>query len=267
MRKVTLFLILGVFTMLGERGSAQESGLSRLTSGEIEGPVIVVDLVKFKPGGEAQYNNYDDNADKALASIGAEVVFRGNAIDIEGQPENEWDRVTFRKYPSAGKVLEMAQSPIYAKGIPDRMVAVAKNIVYAFSGELPRFNDEEPAQYHPMKVIEKPDSEETVFMLNLLRFKPDGGREQYFTQYAVKMQTLMQSSHGGPVMLLKGVTPVFAEEEIDQLILIQYPSMMLFRDMVYGPEYKEVAHLRTDAIELGGLHAFKFREKPAKDER
>ena len=49
---------------------------------------------------------------------------------------------------------------------------------------------------------------------------------------------------------------MIADEEVQRLILVMYPSVESFRDMITSQEYQDVAHFRTDAIELGLLWPF-----------
>ena len=68
--------------------NAQESsapgGLAFLAQTDWEGPVTVIDLVKFKPGGEISYDEYDALAETKLKSLGGEVIFRGYSKPFEG---------------------------------------------------------------------------------------------------------------------------------------------------------------------------------------
>jgi hypothetical protein len=57
-----------------------------------------------------------------------------------------------------------------------------------------------------------------VVMLNLLRFRPDGGRETYQGQ------------------------------AWDMVVLVRYPSRQHFAAMTRDPDYREHAHLRSDAL-------------------
>ena len=77
---------------------AQQPGLAYLAESDREGPVTLIDLVKFKPGGEASYEKYDALAEKKLTSLEGEVTFRGSSIPIEGRDYTSWDRVTLRSY-------------------------------------------------------------------------------------------------------------------------------------------------------------------------
>ncbi len=96
-----------------------------------------------------------------------------------------------------------------------------------------------------------------VVMLNLLKFKPDGGRERY-TEYGLAT---------GPLLAKVGGKPIFAGEpaelligkgehkDWDLMILVEYPRRQSLIDMVGSPEYQAIAHLRTESLERSVLCA------------
>ena len=211
-----------------------------------------MDLVKFKPDGAARYAIYDEIAEAKLKDLGGEVIFRGVAANVPPLPSDEWDRVTFRKYPSMQAVMDMGSSKEYQGAFPNRLASVEKSFVYAFSGEMPSFDEGSKPRTHPMGVVPAPATSDTVYMLNMLRFKKDGGERKFFLEYG--------APRGGhkpdPVLILKGIGAVIADEVVDRLILVRYPSSEVFRGMITSPEYRAVSHLRTEAIELGLIWPF-----------
>ncbi len=230
--------------------AAQQGGLGALAESGVEGPVVVVDLVKFKPDGAARYAIYDKIAEAKVKDLGGEVIFRGVAASVSGMesvvPSDEWDRVTFRKYPSVAAVIAMGSSEEYRGAFPNRIASVEKSFVYAFSGEMPSFGEGLKPSMHPMTVVPAPATSDTVYMLNMLRFKKDGGERKFFMEYGA----LRGGYRPDPVLMLKGIGPVIAEEVVDRLILARYPSTEVFTEMVTSPEYRAVSHLRTEEIEL-----------------
>ena len=236
--------------------SDAQGGLAELAQSGIKGSVVVVDLVKFKPDGLARYEIYDEIAEAKLRELGGSVIFRGDAVDISITPSGEWDRVTFRKYPSIGAVLEMGSSKEYQGAFPNRLASVAKSFVYAYSGELPAIGGAPSPGFHPMKVVPAPDSADAVYMLNLLRFKIDGGQDAFFSKYAPASGRHLGAIGAGPVLMLKGLGAVIPQEEVDRLILVKYPSAKVFVDMVTSEEYQKILPLRGDSIELGLIWAF-----------
>ena len=89
-----------------------------------------------------------------------------------------------------------------------------------------------------------------VVMLNLLRFRPDGGRERY-AEYAAHVGALSHRYGVERLYVGSGGRALVAEDgqEWDAAILVRYPSRRAFADMIRDPEYRAGAHLRTEALE------------------
>ena len=95
----------------------------------------------------------------------------------------------------------------------------------------------------------KEDPGGPVAMLNLLRFKPDGGRERYF-EYVEAIHDIGERVGLKLVFVGIGGTALVAEpgQEWDAVAIVEYPSRQAFVDMVRSPEYRASAHLRTEAL-------------------
>ncbi len=251
MKTVALTFMVSAICCIPLLAQPQQGGVEALAQSGVEGAVVVADLVKFRPDGAARYAIYDQVAEAKLESLGGEVIFRGDAARVGGLASDEWDRVTFRKYPSVAAVMALASSEEYQGAFPNRVAGVERSFVYAFSGELPSFGQSNPG-VHPMNVVAAPAASDAVYMLNLLRFKEDGGERKFFTEYG--------APRGGhrptPVLMAKGITAIIGEEVVDRLILVYYPSASVFTEMVRSAEYQAVSHLRTEAIELGLIWPF-----------
>jgi len=97
-----------------------------------------------------------------------------------------------------------------------------------------------------------------VVMLNLLRYKADGGRESY----AAYSRALVEGGHlarvGGELVYAgDGSTALVAEDgqAWDAVLVVRYPSRAAFAQMVADPDYQKVTHLRTEALEEAVLQA------------
>jgi uncharacterized protein (DUF1330 family) len=87
-------------------------------------------------------------------------------------------------------------------------------------------------------------------MLNLLRFRPEGGRESY-QRYVEHLGAGVNERYGLQVLYLgDGGTPLVAEEgqDWDTVLLVRYPSRQAFVDMIRDPEYRAGAHFRSEAL-------------------
>jgi uncharacterized protein (DUF1330 family) len=99
------------------------------------------------------------------------------------------------------------------------------------------------------------DDGEPFTMLNLLRFKPDGGRASYET-YAAATGPFLTKAGATVVHLADAGTPLVAPDDDtrwDAVLLVRYPSRAAFAQMVADPEYQQVTHLRTEALDAAVL--------------
>ena len=91
-------------------------------------------------------------------------------------------------------------------------------------------------------------------MLNLLKFKKEGGREAYF-RYIKESGPFVEAVgakviyFGKPKELLQG------KEDWDLLMLVQYPSRKAFLKMATNPDYLKVHEFRVEGLERAVLYA------------
>lgn len=90
-----------------------------------------------------------------------------------------------------------------------------------------------------------------VVMLNLLRYKPDGGRESY-AQYGKAIIPFLEAVGGEVVYFGEGATPLVGDAW-DAVLIVRYPSRRAFSEMVANPEYQQITHLRTEALDAALL--------------
>jgi uncharacterized protein (DUF1330 family) len=96
-----------------------------------------------------------------------------------------------------------------------------------------------------------------VVMLNLLRFKGDGGRASYDAYSREVLGRFLPQVGGEVVYAGSGSTALVAEagQAWDAVLLVRYPSRQAFLDMVADPDYQQVTHLRTEALTEAVLQA------------
>ncbi|WHZ33673.1 DUF1330 domain-containing protein [Sagittula sp. MA-2] len=81
-----------------------------------------------------------------------------------------------------------------------------------------------------------------VVMLNLLRFRPDGGREQYAAYLEVAAPLL--AKYGAEIDYVGQGLPALSAESgqaWDAVALVRYPSRAAFADMVQDSDYRDKA--------------------------
>ena len=90
-------------------------------------------------------------------------------------------------------------------------------------------------------------------MLNLLAFKPEGGRERY-EEYGEAVAPSLEKV-GGRIVFMGAPGPaLLGEESWDLVVLVEYPTRQAFLNMIGSADYQAIGHLRTEALAKGELH-------------
>lgn len=116
------------------------------------------------------------------------------------------------------------------------------------SNQPERLNEEGFAAFAQRAAEEAP-----VVMLNLLAFKPDGGRERY-EEYGAAVAPLLEKVGGRIVFLGLPAAPLLGDGSWDLVALVEYPTRAAFQEMIGSPEYQAIGYLRTEALSKGELH-------------
>lgn len=100
-------------------------------------------------------------------------------------------------------------------------------------------------------------ADEPVLMVNLLKFKTNGGLESYL-RYAREVTPHLQRV--GATVRHAGAAPgvVIGDAEQpwwDAILVVEYPTPQAFLDMVTTPDYAKVHEHRAAALERGDLIA------------
>ncbi|MBJ7342776.1 MAG: DUF1330 domain-containing protein [Solirubrobacteraceae bacterium] len=97
-----------------------------------------------------------------------------------------------------------------------------------------------------------------VVMLNMLKYKADGGRESY-GEYGAKVMAFLEAVGGEILYASETSTALVAPDgwDWDSVMLIRYPSRAKFLEMVMDPDYQAITHLRTEGLDEAILQATK----------
>lgn len=93
------------------------------------------------------------------------------------------------------------------------------------------------------------DNGEPVVMLNLVRFRPDGGRQRYL-EYLTMAGPLV-ARYGAEILYAgDGATALAAEpgQAWDAVALVRYPTRRAFADMIADPDYELADPIRLSAL-------------------
>ncbi len=93
-----------------------------------------------------------------------------------------------------------------------------------------------------------------IAMLNLLKFKPDGGRERYL-EYGTAVAPLL-AKVGGRVRYAGACRELLiGTEDWDLLAVVEYPSAGAFLKMANSEAYAAIRHLREESLVRSVLYA------------
>jgi haloalkane dehalogenase len=93
-------------------------------------PIVMVNLLKFKAGGAAEYAKYAAGIQPVLENLGAKVLFAGKAeFCLIGKAD--WDMVALVQYPHKRTLLQMSLSPEYRAIHHHREAGLQGQINYA----------------------------------------------------------------------------------------------------------------------------------------
>ena len=104
------------------------------------------------------------------------------------------------------------------------------------------------------------DYDGPIRMINLLKFKPDGGRESY-KQYGEAGASIWEKYGVHPIFESDVHLPIIGDEEWDKILIAEYPSLSNFLDMNRDAEYIEkVLPYRQEALVDSRLFLIKVDE-------
>ena len=101
-----------------------------------------------------------------------------------------------------------------------------------------------------------------VQMLNLLDFKKPGGAERY-AEYTAGVTPLLERIGARVLYAGSSKGALIGPSEWDLVALVEYPTRRAFIEMTSSPEYLEIAHLRTEALERAELHPLDRVDTPS----
>lgn len=93
-----------------------------------------------------------------------------------------------------------------------------------------------------------------VVMLNLLKFKPDGGQAEYM-KYAMAVQPLLAKVGATSLFFGSADLCVIGNADWDMVALVQYPNKMALGKMTATPEYQAIHEHRLTGLEGQVLYA------------
>jgi uncharacterized protein (DUF1330 family) len=108
------------------------SDLKRLLDEDPGGPVVMLNLLRFRDGGQEQYDEYARRILPFLDACGGEIVYAGDGSTVlAAEPGQEWDRVLLVRYPSRTAFSRMVADPGYQEITHLRSGALVEAVLQA----------------------------------------------------------------------------------------------------------------------------------------
>ena len=106
--------------------------LKRFLDEDPGGPVVMLNMLRFKEGGRPSYESYSREIGPFLAGVGGSLIYAGDCSTALVAPEShEWDMVLLVRYPSRRAFCEMVANPDYQKITHLRTEALADAVLQA----------------------------------------------------------------------------------------------------------------------------------------
>ncbi|MCC9601912.1 DUF1330 domain-containing protein [Stieleria sp. JC731] len=245
--------------------SVTEDRLANLEQNSDVHPLIVMRLLKFKSDdGLKHYEEFLDSYSPLLRELGGELLFLGSTTpyklsyesshELFGLKENPWDLLAIERVRSRKDLRKLRGTEAYQKAEAELVSHLTEFNIHALNGTLR--GGERRSLADTVVAPEFPDGEE-LFELNLLRFRPDGGEDKYYGEYAKHVLPMIRDVGSKVIYGLKSELMLAGTERYDRVVLVMYPSEKAFHQMVMSDEYQAVSPNREDALEVGHLFGFK----------
>jgi uncharacterized protein (DUF1330 family) len=108
--------------------------IKALLASEHDGPVIMLNLLRFSEGGRESYLRYADNMGGMVRERGGTMRFAGRSLTtVIGEDGESWDAVALIEYPSIKDFIEITSSPAYDKIKGDRESGLESQVLVALA--------------------------------------------------------------------------------------------------------------------------------------
>ena len=106
--------------------------LKRFLDEDPGGPVVMLNLLRFKPDGRPSYRRYAAEIGPFLDEVGARVIYAGDCSTALVAPEqHDWDAILLVEYPSRAAFSAMVANPAYQRITGYRTEALSEAVLQA----------------------------------------------------------------------------------------------------------------------------------------
>lgn len=112
----------------------QGSDIQRFVKEDPGGPLVMLNLLRFKEGGRAAYDEYARAVMPILLKVGGQPLYAGDgSTALAAEPGQTWDAVLLVRYPSRAAFLQMVEDPEYQRIAHLRTEALQEGVLQATS--------------------------------------------------------------------------------------------------------------------------------------
>jgi uncharacterized protein (DUF1330 family) len=104
--------------------------LKRFLAEDPDGAVVMLNLLRFAPGGAGGYAEYLRHFRPHAERVGGEILYYGlGSAPVVAEPGEDWDAVLLVRYPSRRAFSEMVRDPDYQRGTALRTGALVAAVL------------------------------------------------------------------------------------------------------------------------------------------
>lgn len=234
------------------RTNPSKASLRRLAELPDEAPVIMLNLLRFRPRGDgAIYRLYGREAAPEVEKVGSFVGYFGAVIaDLDPALgfDASWDAVVMPVYHRRRAYLDLQRSTRYQLAIPYRAAGTSRRTLYVLKDGEKMFRDthsiaEMDADRRPLPVTAG-----DVYVIDTVRFAEEQGW-QGLREWADTVRPLLQSVGASPLLSVPTEVPVLSENVWDHCILTHFPSREAVTALYGGAAWQEAKVARGGALE------------------
>lgn len=106
------------------------AALAEMLDKDPGGPVVMLNLLRFAPGGRPSYQEYSRRAGRFLKKYGAELLYAGDGeTPLVAEDGQAWDAVLVVRYPSREVFSRMVSDPEYQEFTHLRTQALSEAVL------------------------------------------------------------------------------------------------------------------------------------------
>jgi uncharacterized protein (DUF1330 family) len=216
------------------------------------GPTINLNLLRYRPRGDSsRYDLYGAVAGMAIAGVGGDIIYHGEAITNVPkifEMSDEWDGVAYAMYPRRAAYLQLQRDIDYQMAIPDRVAGTYERMLYVLSDGDAIFDATGSIENFHETNTRLAFDDGNVVVSEFLRFKKPNGRKEYET-FASAFAPMLKKIGGEVVLSVRAEMPIVSEDYWDHFVSFRFPSLKAMEEFYRGDAFQEINVHRIQGLE------------------